>query len=202
MTYYSKGPGLENADVCDFLTLALVNFFADPYAVAELLEQRPSGELPPPHQGLPLSRVLILPLDITTPHELSFPLYAQRIDTGFRPDRPSIAAGKSPITHFSSAFLQRTREVMLEFGNDAMELHDVVAVWAAAKNPPVKDDAEEVDLGLMEGWGATRRKFAMERYVLAFAAIGTLRELIHTLTWCKRQDGRAGAWDVHRRQKI
>lgn len=62
---------------------------------------------------------------------------------------------------------------MLEFGNDAMELHDVVAVWAAAKNPPVKDDAEEVDLGLMEGWGATRRKFAMERYVLAFAAIGS-----------------------------
>lgn len=65
---------------------------------------------------------------------------------------------------------------MLEFGNDAMELHDVVAVWAAAKNPPVKDDAEEVDLGLMEGWNATRRKFAMERYVLPLTAIGITQE--------------------------
>lgn len=53
---------------------------------------------------------------------------------------------------------------MNERGKDAMEMHDVAAVWAAVANPPVQDAAEEADYGLADGWNVTRRKFVMERY--------------------------------------
>ncbi|THH15642.1 hypothetical protein EW146_g4868 [Bondarzewia mesenterica] len=140
------------------------NFFADPYAVAELLAPPPAPGTSTPHPGIPLSRVLLLPLDITTVHELPFPLYASRVDPTFDPARPSVAEGKEPIKHFTSAFLQRTREIMRGFGKDAMELHDVAAMWCAILNPPVKDASDETDdLGLAPGWTVERRKFAMER---------------------------------------
>ncbi|ETW80919.1 hypothetical protein HETIRDRAFT_427781 [Heterobasidion irregulare TC 32-1] len=135
------------------------NWFADPYAVAELLTPKPTG----PHSGLPLSRILILPLDITTLHELPFPLYISRVDPAFDPVKLSVAADKDPMQHFTSAFLQRTREIMRGFGKDAMELHDVAAMWAAVLNPPVKDPADETeDLGLTPGWTIAWRKFEME----------------------------------------
>ena len=144
-----------------------VNFFADPYAVHELL--CPSE----PTQGLPLDRFLLLPLDITTPHELPFPLYAARIDNTFRDtSAPSRAADKPPLVHFTSAFLERTREVMCEFGKDAMELHDIAAVWCALADPshhprsPAGGDRQESRSArppLQEGWKAMRRKFAIER---------------------------------------
>ncbi|KAH9931079.1 nucleoside hydrolase [Epithele typhae] len=127
--------------------MAEFNFFADPYAVHELL--CPGGTI----SGFPLDRFVLLPLDITTPHELSFPLYARY---------PSRAEDKPPIVHFASSFLERTREVMCEFGKDALELHDIVAVWCALVNPPVPTPDGHGEL--QSGWKATRRKFAVERY--------------------------------------
>ena len=151
-----------------------VNFFADPYAVKELLT--PDD----PDHGLPLDRFLLLPLDITTPHELSFPLYKAAVDPAFESTAsPSKPEKKPPLVHFTSAFFERTREVMLEFGKDAMELHDIAAVWCALANPPVPGSASpSVSTAaspgaqgpsatalpvLQDGWKATRRKFAVER---------------------------------------
>lgn len=80
---------------------------------------------------IPKERFLILPLDITTPHELPFPVYTERVDTTFPGTTTtgntseSVAAThlrSNPIAHFTSAFLRRTRTVMREFGKDAMEL--------------------------------------------------------------------------------
>jgi len=125
-----------------------VNFFADPFAVKELLLS---------DSGLPLDRFVLLPLDITTPHELPFPLYHSKVDPNFgSPTNPSIASHKSPLAHFTSSFLERTREIMLQFGKDAMELHDVVAVWCAIENPPV------TTFNIAPGWEGRTRIFDIE----------------------------------------
>ncbi|KAI0267014.1 nucleoside hydrolase [Gloeopeniophorella convolvens] len=124
------------------------NFFADPYAVAETLT--------PDNSGIPLSRVLLLPLDITTAHLLPFTSYATNIDPTFDVDAPSVASGKTPLAHFTSSFLQRTRTVMRSFGRDAMELHDIAAVWAAIAHPPGLQ-------GPAPGWTVRRRRFQIER---------------------------------------
>jgi hypothetical protein len=114
--------------------------------------------------GLPLDRFILLPLDITTPHELPFPFYKEKVDPAFDSTMaPSVSTSKAPLTHFTSSFLERTRELMLQFGKDAMELHDIVAVWCAIENPPVLQDACADTLAL--GWKATRRKFEIERQV-------------------------------------
>lgn len=84
------------------------------------------------------------------------------------------------MKHFTSAFLQRTREVMLEFGKDEMEMHDVVAVWAAVENPPAKDLEERI--GSADGWSVTRRKFAMERYVCTSADVDSAARTLVILT--------------------
>jgi inosine-uridine nucleoside N-ribohydrolase len=127
----------------------LVNFFADPYAVEEVLIS--------PNTRLPLARVLLLPLDITSTHLLPFSSYTERIDPDFTTDRPSVPTGKAPLTHFTSAFLRRTRSVMRAYGLDAMKLHDIVAVWAAIAHPPGLE-------GSAPGWTGRRRLFQMERY--------------------------------------
>ncbi|KAF8198020.1 Inosine/uridine-preferring nucleoside hydrolase domain-containing protein [Pholiota molesta] len=138
--------------------VAEFNFFADPYAVKELLLSTQPIKL---HSGLPLDRFMLLPLDITTPHEIPFPLYKQVIDPTFdSPALPSKPDGKPILTHFTSSFLERTREIMLQYGKDAMELHDIVAVWCAIENPPFADD-EPMSLGA--GWVGTPRVFEIER---------------------------------------
>ncbi|KAG5646805.1 hypothetical protein DXG03_002182 [Asterophora parasitica] len=127
-----------------------VNFFADPYAVKELLTPRES------QLGLPLDRFLLLPLDITSLHEMPFPKYKEKIDLAFESSASSsVAAGKRPLVHFTSSFLERTREIMVKFGKDAMELHDIVAVWCAIDNPPGRE--------LSTGWKARKRVFDVER---------------------------------------
>lgn len=139
----------------------LVNFFADPFAVKELL-------VPDfPSDGLPLERFLLLPLDTTTPHEVPFPYYKQHVDPAFEnTTSPSKPTQKAPLVHFTSSFLERTREVMLLFGKDAMELHDIVAVWCAIENPPPTDEelsrARSVPV-LQDKWAAVHRKFQVER---------------------------------------
>ncbi|TFK75357.1 nucleoside hydrolase [Pluteus cervinus] len=131
--------------------VAEFNFFADPFAVRELLLDPTSAV------KLPLERFFLLPLDITTPHELPFPVYRDRIDPSFQSTAvPSTELGKQPLVHFTSSFLERTREIMLQFGKDAMELHDVVAVWFAMENPPFSDD-------LALGWKTRTRVFEIER---------------------------------------
>ncbi|KAI9062938.1 nucleoside hydrolase [Trametes sanguinea] len=138
--------------------VAEFNFFADPYAVKELLVPNDPGH------GLPLERFILLPLDITTPHELWFPYYKAAVDPAFEStSSPSRPEGKSPLVHFTSSFLERTREVMVEFGKDAMELHDIAAVWCAIENPPVKDEHEDALPTLQHGWKVVKRKFDIER---------------------------------------
>ncbi|KAJ3511224.1 hypothetical protein NLJ89_g4228 [Agrocybe chaxingu] len=135
--------------------VAEFNFFADPYAVKELLLSTPL------HRGLPLDRFLMLPLDITTPHELPFNIYRKEVDPMFEnTNTPSSAKAKSPLTHFTSSFLERTREIMLQFGKDALELHDIVAVWCAIENPPLLDTEP---MSLAQGWKGARREFQIER---------------------------------------
>jgi len=47
---------------------------------------------------------------------------------------------------------------MLQFGKDAMELHDIVAVWFAVSNPSQED-------ALSSGWKMSKRIFDVERFV-------------------------------------
>ncbi|KAJ7251812.1 nucleoside hydrolase [Mycena haematopus] len=137
--------------------VAEFNFFADPYAVKKLLVQT---EIENPTL-LPLDRFIMLPLDITTPHELPFPFYKDKVDPSFETSaKPSNPSNKSPLTHFTSSFLEQTRTVMLQFGKDAMELHDIVAMWCAIENPPVSNS--HVDT-LAPGWSARIRVFDIER---------------------------------------
>jgi len=124
------------------------NFFADPYAVDAVLIS--------PTTRLPLTRVLLVPLDITASHMLPFAGYTARIDSAFVADKPSVPTAKTPITHFTSAFLRRARSVMRAYGQDAMILHDIVAVWAAIAHPPGLE-------GFAPGWTVRRRVFQMER---------------------------------------
>lgn len=130
-----------------------VNFFADPFAVKELLLPKD------PNAGLPLDRLLLLPLDITTPHELPFSVYKDKVDQSLEDSsRPSVATDKAPLTHFTSSFLERAREMMLKYGKDAIELHDPAAVWCAIEHPP-----SSIGLALNEGWKARPRVFDIER---------------------------------------
>ena len=46
---------------------------------------------------------------------------------------------------------------MLQFGKDAIELHDIVAVWCAIENPPVPD------FSIAPGWEGRTRTFEIER---------------------------------------
>jgi hypothetical protein len=109
-----------------------------------------------PATRLPLTRVLLLPLDITTSHLLPFATYDIHVDPTFATEKPSVPTGKAPLTHFTSAFLLRARKVMRAFGVDAMELHDITAVWAAIVHPPGLQ-------GSAPGWTVRRRLFQMER---------------------------------------
>lgn len=141
------------------MTFLPVNFFADPHAVYNVLTPAI------PDQGFPHERFILVPLDVTTLHELPFPVYKAEVDPGFESMRsPSIPAGKPPLLHFTSAFLERTREVMLSFGKDVMHLHDPLAVWFTIENPPGKESTSQPPL-LKHGWRTTRRQFQVERWV-------------------------------------
>jgi len=138
--------------------LAEFNFFADPFAAKELLCPLVPGS------GLPLERVIVATLDVTTLHELPFPFYIKHVDPKFdSTQKPSIASDKAPLIHFTSSFLERTREIMISFGKDAMELHDVVAVWCAIENPPEAVVKKNALPGLSPGWAVVKRKFDIER---------------------------------------
>ena len=52
---------------------------------------------------------------------------------------------------------------MLGFGKDALELHDIVAVWCAIDNPPVANEGRDGLPTLEKGWKALKRVFDIER---------------------------------------
>jgi len=84
----------------------LVNFFADPYAVKEVLH--PQGAT----DGIPLDRTILLSLDHTSKIGLPFQVYKAQVDPQFEDTKsPSKAEGKSPLVHFTSSFFERTVEV-------------------------------------------------------------------------------------------
>jgi len=150
-------PGRLTADVF------LVNFFADPHAVYDVLTPAI------PDQGFPHERFILVPLDVTTSHEMPFPVYKAEVDPEFEnTTSPSNPARKTPLVHFTSAFLERTREVMLSFGKDVMELHDPLAVWFAIENPPGKESTGQSPV-LSQGWRTTRRQFRVERWVFSIS---------------------------------
>lgn len=150
---FSLSAGRPTADI------VLVNFFADPHAVYDVLTPTI------PDQGFPRERFILVPLDVTTSHEMPFPVYKAEVDPDFENTScPSDPTRKPPLVHFTSAFLERTREVMLSFGKDAMELHDPVAVWFAIENPPGKESAGQSPV-LTQGWKTIRRQFQVERWV-------------------------------------
>ena len=147
--FFSLSSRFADTNTCS----CAVNFFADPFAVAEVLTSVPTG--------LPLERVLLLPLDITCSHLLPFATYTTHVDPTFETGAPSVPTGKKPLTHFSSAFFRRMRHVMRAHGLDGMELHDIAAVWAAITHPPELE-------GAAPGWTIRRRRFEMERYGSCF----------------------------------
>jgi hypothetical protein len=141
-----------------------------------------------PATRLPLARVLLLPLDITTSHLLPFATYTARVDPTFATENPSVPMGKTPLTHFTSAFLLRTRKVMRAYGQDAMQLHDIAAVWGAITHPPGLK-------GTAPGWTVRRRLFQIER--CALPPVRPHNMLNQTLDMVA-QRWRTHAWDVRR----
>jgi inosine-uridine nucleoside N-ribohydrolase len=138
-------------------SVAEFNVFADPCAAKELLVPTDLTS------GLPLDRVILAPLDITCSHELPFPYYVQTVDPAFKSTvQPSNADGKSPLIHFTSSVFERTREIMLDWGKDALELHDIVAIWCAIENPPEINPVGGLP-GMSTGWVIAERTFDIER---------------------------------------
>ncbi|GAA6050528.1 hypothetical protein JCM3770_005584 [Rhodotorula araucariae] len=137
--------------------VAEFNYYADPYAAQTLF-------------ALSLSSLYIFPLDLTSYLTLPFAEYTARVDPSFADTAsPSQPTGKAPLTHFTSAFLERTREVMRQFGGDAMEQHDPTVVyalidWARARRAGVTGmgagDGDEGELA--PGWGYKRVDFEVE----------------------------------------
>ncbi|KAM0749022.1 nucleoside hydrolase [Meredithblackwellia eburnea MCA 4105] len=99
--------------------VAEFNSYACPHSAKQILD-------------LNLPHLYLLPLDITTPHNLPFELYKSLVDSSFedtkRPSQPG--AGKSPLVHFTSSFLEGTRETVRRYHKDWMEMHDPTVVWA------------------------------------------------------------------------
>ena len=58
---------------------------------------------------------------------------------------------------------ERTREIMIQFGKDAMELHDITAVWCAIDNPPRREPSSP-GVEIKDGWQFLKRSFQIERY--------------------------------------
>lgn len=99
--------------------VAEFNYYADPYAAQSLF-------------ALALPHLYMLPLDLTSYLVLPFSLYKSAVDPPFADTTsPSDGtAGKRPLVHFTSSFLERTREIMRSFGSEMMELHDPTVVYA------------------------------------------------------------------------
>ena len=127
------------------------NCFADPFAAQQVLDACKAGQF----------ELIMAPLDITTPHQVPFddlihPGLVSGPD-GSVPARESDTP-PSPLRAFISAMLVRVRGLQASFGlDDAMEMHDPVAVWWALAQ------ASRPVLDLAEGWELQPREFKIER---------------------------------------
>jgi len=143
--------------------VAEFNYYADPFAASVLF-------------ALARPNLYIFPLDLTSYLTLPFALYTSAVDPTFSDtSSPSSPQGKAPLTHFTSSFLERTREVMQQFGSDVMEQHDPTVVYALidwAKATRARAGAgtaasEEQDEGeFAPGWAYRRVEFEVETCVL------------------------------------
>ncbi|GAA5840913.1 hypothetical protein JCM11251_007638 [Rhodosporidiobolus azoricus] len=98
--------------------VAEYNVYADPFAAETVFK-------------LAHPNLYLFPLDLTSYLTLPFSLYQDVVDPSFGTTKtPSRPEGKPPLTHFTSSFLEGTREIMASFGGDAMELHDPTVVYA------------------------------------------------------------------------
>jgi hypothetical protein len=135
--------------------VAEFNCFADPYALAELIDNVKGGTQPAAHAPeaprFPF-RFTFAPLDITTPHTVGF---TDLLYPGLVPGNDP--AAYPPPTHlqaFTTAFLLRVRWLQEKFGHaDAMEMHDPLAVWYAIEHATGPNDQ----------WTTTPRDFGVER---------------------------------------
>lgn len=144
---------------CFFKFRLPVNFYADPFAVREVLGL---DKISAPH--FPLNRFVLCPLDLTTRHTLSLETYTERVDPLFKDSgSPSREDTKPVIQHFTSSILERTREVMSELGIYELQLHDPVAVWCAIANPPEREESTEEQPRMQTGWKCDSRIFDIER---------------------------------------
>jgi len=139
--------------------VAEFNFYADPYAVRDILGLDGRAEI----AHFPLNRFVLIPLDITTKHGLELTTYVEKVDSKFGDSgRPSEEGSKPIIQHFTSSILERTWEVMKSFGIEELHLHDPSAVWCAIRNPAVVDEGDLLPL-MGEGWACQLRNFDIER---------------------------------------
>lgn len=126
--------------------VAEFNVRADAYAMHEVLR---SGL----GHGTSTPRWLLVPVDTTTRHTLSFADYTSRIDPNFPEEK---AVDTSPLVQFTTAILKRTQKVMSALGGDGVELHDPLAAWCMAAY--LTSEGEEPT-----AWKVGRRLFDCER---------------------------------------
>lgn len=115
----------------------IVNWFADPFAVHNLLiaaiseatltaeDDGSSGKREDITGLLPLEKFLMFPLDITKEHALPFDAYKKLVDPGFA-DAPSQEKDKSWLVHFTSSYLERVKEVMAQY-NSKVSVHAITS---------------------------------------------------------------------------
>ncbi|KAJ9095309.1 hypothetical protein QFC21_005675 [Naganishia friedmannii] len=140
--------------------VAEFNCFADPYAAYQVMEGVKRG----------LFRLVMAPLDITTPHTIPFRQLIHTADVNGNGNGDAAATrgkgrGKgeelTPLREFTSAMLVRVRGLMQSFGlPDEMEMHDPVAVWYAIENPTMTTTTAGAE---GRGWKTVPRVFAVER---------------------------------------
>ena len=98
------------------------------------------------------------PLDITTPHTISFDKLIHDISTSSSPSSSS----PTPLQEFTSAMLVRVRGLMKGFNlPDALEMHDPMAVWYVIAT--VGTDPRSAGGDWPRGWAGDKRVFAVER---------------------------------------
>lgn len=96
------------------------------------------------------------PLDITTPHTVAFDKLIHKVDTQ--------TSQLTPLQEFTSAMLVRVRGLMKSFGlDDAMEMHDPLAVWYALATSGCGQLDALLNENGWQGWTAQRRVFRVER---------------------------------------
>lgn len=159
--------------------VAEFNTYADPVAASTIF-------------SLGCSSLHLFPLDITTPHTLPFDLYALLVDEHFVDTlTPSRAHMKAPLVHFTSAFLERTREVVRRFGGVEMEMHDPLVVWAAIEWS--RSGGKVVKEGqFAPGWKWERKEFEVETCVFFLRSLSFRSLVAYACFWTQ-------SWEPHAR---